>query len=155
MCSTFLLPILRTAGPSDQDEKISSHQVTSNFLLERWYAMAVFDKHRMRMCACMSMAALEILYLTFFSTYLPKIHHIHPRNAVASITTSRSHTLAKSATAIPTIQTSPVPSSSLQQAPLKDSVVHSTGHIHEKSLIDAVSNATLGVSSTCCTLSFG
>lgn len=152
MCSTFLLPILRMAGPSDQDEKFSSHQLTSDFMLERWYAMAVFNEHRMRMYACISMAALGILYLTFFSTYLP---YIHPKDAVASITTSRGHTPATSATDIPTTQTNPIPSSSLQQASPKDSVVHSTEHIHEKSLIGAVSNATLGVSSTCCTMLFG
>lgn len=118
-------------------------------MLERWYAMAGFNKHRMRIYAYVSMAAMDILYLTFFSTYLP---NLHPKDAVASITTSRSHTLATSATDIPTKQTSPVPSSSLQQASLKDSVVQSTGHIHEKSIIGAVSNATLGVSSTCCTM---
>lgn len=144
-CSTFPLPTLRMPGLSGQQEKLSSHQITSNFSPERWFAMAIFSKQRMRMYACISMA-MEILYFTSFSTYLPELHL---KDAVASITTFGGHTLSTSAIDIPTIQTSPVSNSSLQPASSENSAVHSTEHTHRRSLIGAVSNTTLGVSSPC------
>lgn len=113
--------------------------------IERWFAMAVFSKQRMRMYACISMA-MEILYFTSFSTYLPELHL---KDAVASITTFSGHTLSTSAIDLPTIQTSLVSNSSLQPASSKDSAVLSTQHIHKRSLVGAVSNTTLGVSATC------
>lgn len=118
--------------------------------------MSSLNAHRMRIYACLSMVTI-LIFLAFSPSNLPNLGlsltgnllSSTPReNAVASFIPSKHHAAATSVIDVAAALTISLPTHSLPRGSSKATIAPSTEELPEESATKAVSNATLGVSST-------